>query len=670
MAFKFGNIKSSASPKDLQAAVNQVDFLIEDHFTPNEDYYIFLLDRHPSEYEKKMTLQEINAAGYKSYVVLNAVDCEYNKDDLHGTGIVTFLKAHRSNWLSYVDYKNTHVTAIMAFGASMYSINGSADLLTTDFYDDVMMMPYYYMGHQIFKYDTFIYPVDELSEVFAKSNNISGNTTFKTRFMRAQMKHMKDSSSRVLVPDTTDVNIHLIDNKKDADNLFRQNMNANLVAFDTETNGFLFYVNKIHCLTICWNGIDGYYIPWELVDKKLLADNLMSCKHRTGANPKFDLKFFWQEGVSDKVNVTDTVDGLLHCLASDLKVGLKPMSYRFTQFGGYDIALDNYTDSMKKNGYDVDYSKIPVDILSKYATMDAICTWRCQVELWKLCDWVDKNFLNEKFPNWTIKRWYETQYMQIYREIVHVEYRGLYVNNDLMNKYRAEMQADVNSKKAELIKLWKLPADFNLFSTSKVGQVFEKMGFKCYGRDASDNYVTDDDAMNAWIRDGHDGVKTLAELRTENTCMNSFLGTIDNGKVSGWLQYMYHDPNDGNPEEGGTYRVMQSYKVMGTETFRFIGVNPNFQNIPTRNKFAPYIKKCVDTPPADLYVLTSDSGKEYRLAAFEKVLTQDGYKEAKDCLESDTIIESSDKPTVLQCQITKNGDSFDTPDPKIWFEVS
>lgn len=630
MPFMFGGVKENMKAKDLKKSEDMVPTVILDHLSDKGDYYIFLLDKNPSDAVKQLILKRITDAGISNYMLLNAVDCKYKKEDLKGGGLTDFMVDHRSSWRSYLNDNNgKKCRAIMCFGSAMYSINGSADIVSNDFYDTQMLYPYYYMGHEIYKYDTYIFPVDGLDDLYPVLKTSSNTINFKTKFFFEQLKNMTGQYS--WKPNTTDPTYVAINSKEEADKVFKDNMNMNLVAFDTETNGLKFYENYIHCLTICWDGMTGYYIPWNLVDKKLFEDNLMSCRHRTGANPKFDLKFFWNEGVSRKVNVTDATDRLAHCISSELKSGLKPLAYRYTPFGGYDIKLDKWKKETKCN----DYTKIPTDILAKYATMDAIATWRIQTELWLLVDEIDRKFPNEKYPEWTIRRWYETQMMEIYKEIVNVEYKGIYVNNDLMNKYRDELTDDLNKKEAELKKIWNVDASFNIGSTTEVGKLFERLGWPCYGRNDAGVYLTNDEAMNAWIRDDMPGAKMLAEWRTERTSRNSFLGIIDDkGEKTGWLQYIYHNKNDGNPEEGGTYKVQQSYFVMGTETYRFIGKDPNFQNIPTRNRYAKYVKKCIDTPPADLYTITGKDGKEYQLAEFELVYTNEGYKTAKECFEN------------------------------------
>lgn len=675
MAFTFGNIKDNTKAKDLVKATDAVSVMIADHHFDGQPTYIFLVDKQPAPDTLQIMLKRINES-YSSYYILNAVDTQYDKDELHGNSIVEFICQHRSKWRSYL---NDNIKGIMTFGPAMYSINCSSDVIVSDFYDTEMLRSYYYMGDTLYKYNTHIFPVDSVDELFPKASS-RGTPNFKTKFFYKQLQIMKQKPS--WTPIMAKPKVIVISSKEEADKVFKDNMNAELVAFDTETSGFLFYKNHIHCLTITWDGVKGYYIPWSLVDRELLAKNLMSCKRRTGANPKFDIKFFWSEGVPRTVNVTDATDRCSHCIASDLKSGLKPLAYRYTQFGGYDIKLDQWK---KQTGCD-DYTKVPADILSQYATMDAIVTWRIQKELWAQMDDIDRRFPNEKYEEWTIRRWYETQMMEIYKEIINVEWRGIYVNWDLMNEYRQFLVEDLLKKKEELMKAWNVPSDFKFSSSTEVGKLFEKLGFKCYGRNANGVYLTDENAMAAWIREDMPGVKILSEYRTEKTSLGSFLGLSEKlikdnkwpddlipKEPTGWLQYIYHDTNDilnGDPA-ADSYRVEQSYLVMNTETFRFIGKDPNFQNIPTRNEYAKYVKRCIDTPPADLYIITGKDGKEYKVGEFELVYTNEGYKTVKECFSNmrrlQFIDDDPSNPPVKRMGFDKQSDgSFSKPD-KSWY---
>lgn len=666
----FGTLRENTKTKDIVKSSDLVNYIIQDNYNASSTspYYLFLLNSNPNVVQKKALIAEIEKYT-NNYTILNAVTCLYKREELKGEGVTEFMKTHRSDWRKFINMKGRkHCEAIMAFGVAVYSINGSSDLIIDEFLEDQMMHPYYYMGHEIYPYDTYIYPVYNIDEIFPNLQGFGSTTNYKTRFFWEQVKKMCNPSTRDWTPDTRDAVYHIINSKEEANKVFEENKNANLVAFDTETNGFYFYENKIHCLTICWNGVDGYFIPWKFVDVKKFEDNVMSCKHRTGANPKFDLKFFWKHGVSTRVNVTDATDRAVHCISSDFKVGLKPLSYRWTCFGGYDLALDSYKKKTKCN----DYSKIPQDILSKYATMDAIVTWRGQVELWNHLDWLDKHFPNDKLPNWTLKRWYETQMMPIYKEICNVEYRGIYVNNELRKKHVDILKNKINENIEQLRKLWNVTdPNFNFFSNDEVGKLFERLGWKDHGINAKGIYKTDGDAVTLWKREGMPGMDLLSETRTLNICVGSFLGVIDEkGNKTGWLQYMYHDKNEGCEDEDYVYKIQQSYDVMGTETFRFIGKNPNFQNIPTRSKWANFVKQSICCPPADLYTIESDNGKIYELAPFELVKTKNkGWIEVKDLTEFDVLAETDNEADFIKrCSVDVVGNNTYFPDPDIWYK--
>lgn len=666
MAFQFGGISEKSTPKNIVKINDMIDFIIEDKIDRSgTEHYMFLLDKFPSDAVKIQILKEISR-WYSSYIVLVAVDRKYDKEKLKGQGLTEFMVNCRSNWRQYLNVNSSKCVAILSFGSALYSINGCADILPSDFYEDEMLPSYYYMGEEVYKYNTFIYPVDGLDELYpVLGDNSFGNINFKTRFFYAQCERMSKPHLREWVPDLKPCNHHIIKTKEEADRILKENENAFLLSLDTETNGLIFYENKIHCITACWNGIDGYYFPWHLVDVKLLSQNMRSCKHITGANPKFDIKFFWEHGVDKDIYFTDATDMLAHILHSEIKSGLKPLSFKFTPFGGYDLKLDLF----KKQTKCEDYSQIAEEILAPYAIQDAINAWRIQWELWNLVDIIDKKFPNDKMPEWTIRRWYETQAMPIYQVACEAEYKGLYVDNTLMETYRTEMLNEIEQKKKEMCEAWDVPEDFKFKSTVEIGKLFEKMGWECYGRSKDGSYITDDTAMKAWARDNKPGIKSLIAYRNVYTALNSFIGQDEDGKQTGWMQFLRNDLKDGNLEEGGTYRIHHGFGVMKNTTLRFRSMNPNFQNIPTRGKYAPYVKKCVTTPPADLYILTSDSGKEYHLAEFEFILTQDGYKQAKDCLESDIIIENTRKPVVLRCSFDRQEDgSYKKPDKEVWFQ--
>ena len=53
--------------------------------------------------------------------------------------------------------------------------------------DAQMLHPYYYMGHEIFKYDTFVFPVDGIDDLYPVLKNSSNTVNFKKKNL--QMFH-------------------------------------------------------------------------------------------------------------------------------------------------------------------------------------------------------------------------------------------------------------------------------------------------------------------------------------------------------------------------------------------------------------------------------------------------------------------------------------------------
>ena len=113
----FGGIRENAKAKDLKKAEDMIDTIVLDHQSDVGDYYIFLLDKQPTDAIKQLILNRIRDEGYTNYMVLNAVECKYHKEDLKGEGLTDFMVKHRSSWRTYLnDYEGKHCKAIMCFG--------------------------------------------------------------------------------------------------------------------------------------------------------------------------------------------------------------------------------------------------------------------------------------------------------------------------------------------------------------------------------------------------------------------------------------------------------------------------------------------------------------------------------------------------------------------------
>lgn len=212
MAWGFGNISASTNVKSLAVdEKNKIEnFILEDHFTNEDDYYLFLIEGMPKNKKLVESVKnEIEKAGYQSYIIASATNCVFDKEKIKV--LKDHMKVFKTNWYDLVKYKGNKPHAIMAFGAALYAINKDTDLTTDCFYDQWMNKPYYYLGHGfIGDYDTFVFPVDSIDALYPTFENLdSDNTNWKTRFFHSQLKNMR--GNKELPSDMSDFTITVAD---------------------------------------------------------------------------------------------------------------------------------------------------------------------------------------------------------------------------------------------------------------------------------------------------------------------------------------------------------------------------------------------------------------------------------------------------------------------------
>lgn len=643
------------SPKILES-----DY-VYDHFIPNETYYLFVVEGKIPKATETRLVKDIEASGIKSYVITSAIKGEFKESDMKGSK-TNWMDMNKSNWGRFITYKGVHCEAIMAFGRVLLQINKGDDV-ETDFFTSPFTKNYYYLGHGfIGTYDTFIFPVHSLNLVY-HPHTVKGivdptkiDINWTTRFFRKQLNEMQ---TRKEYPDMSDYTITIIKSKEEFIDLMNKHMNEEYCSFDLETNSLNFFTGKIKCLTLCWDVNNGYYIDWENVDIDSFAAMARSARHFLGVNPKFDIKFLWHNGFPEDIYPTDDVMLMSHALDSDRYKGLKSQAFYYTYFGGYEDALVKF----KKETGIQDYSKIPVTILPQYATLDVIVALRSYFALKDNIEYVDRVYPNEKMADckdeWTIWRWYTDMMMRAYPCLIDAEYRGIYFDQKTVDNNRAFLKNRIIELKNELGEIFNVSPNFEWFSVEKLGKLLEDAGYSELERSSKGWYATHDSNMQEWKRRNEKGINQILELRLANSCLNTFIGTgvsedsdnerdIGFGEESlselksklkaedkegetGWDQFFVFHPED------NTLRIHHNYNAFGTKSYRCIANNPNMQNIPTRGKYAPYVKRCFSVPNA-LFIYVEDYGQKYKFRHDELVNTERGLVKAEDLLETDHLM--------------------------------
>jgi len=634
--FAFGGLNVASTKKSLAAELIQ-EIVQIDHTTssPKDPYVLVLLDEfyHPDKLRKIGIFLEKN--GVRNYRAVTALNCIIPKEDLKGE-ISRFYRINQSKWKQYAE----GAKAVIAVGAALYAINQSSDLMTNFFYDVIFNKSYFWSPDA----ETWVFPIDSFQDIFAailqKEDNMhhvgektGPVNTYKTHFAEYQLKqitsltlphwvkptiqHLTYSQYPEATSPSEAIRLIRLETKEDFQHFARQHMNEKVISWDLETQGLSFIDHKIGCITFSFDGQDGYFVPWKIIDKRLLNSMLSSCDVQVGANLKFDIKFLWKNGIPSARVDEDTVQ-LGHLMNEQRFNGLKSHAFYYTRLGGYDRDLDRYRE---KTGI-TDFTLIPEHILFPYATLDAVVTYLTFIALTEQMHEVDIKYPNEKDASWTMERYYRELMMPAVKAFADIEYRGVFVNRETLAASRLAILTEISEIENELATIWDVGLDFDFNSSHALGKLFERLGFEDLGRAKNGDYKTSDDLLERWAKHGHPEIKKMQRLRSLKTLLKTFISPEEEAE-KGWEQYLRKH------EEDGTWRMHPTFNVMRTESGRCRCDSPNMQNIPAHGDLAEKVKMCITTKdPEKYYLSTLDyASLQIRLAAIDTNLNEGGRDE-------------------------------------------
>ena len=654
-SFRFGGVTAVSKPS--MAAVDKYDFVLADTRQSGEDWYLVLTNGVPFVEKpdgtrlksdgKVVTLKrDLEAKGMRRYIIASVSTVFYADVKAPLEHVKNFV----SGWTTFVTGEDKP-KAIVAMGAALYAINKSTDVLA-DHFTPVFVRPYFYS-----RFGIHVYPTHSFEDVYTGDGEVS----WRRKWFRQQVTNALEQER--WLPDLRAPVHHVISSDEEAKTLFESLVGSKLLSCDTETDSFDETTGHIGCVTLCADGVNGYFVPWRHVvpNSDALVKTLKSAKKLVGANAKFDTRWMWRNGLDPMGwHFTDDVGQLSHALVPGRPVGLKALAFYYTCFGGYDDELDD----AKKNLGLANYLEIPETILSKYAILDAVATWRIFVALSEQCDEVDAKFPNEKQEElrrltdrpdgkhrwgknadgmtgeervgepWTIRRWYEEVMIPMANDCCDLEYVGLYVDYDEQKKGLAYLSGELDKEKKALSEAWGVPVTFDFLSNKELGNQLLKMDWRVTFS-SKNNFQIDDSVIQDYIRENKPGAKNLKRLRAISTQIGTFVGYEKDGVARGWLQYFrYHGEDD-------TWRIHTQFASMLAETFRHRSANPNFQNLTSGGEFAKHIKRMISSKHTYVYRVKSGT-KEYLFPHDARVVTQRGEVLARELKDEDTIVETDD----------------------------
>ena len=169
------------------------------------------------------------------------------------------------------------------------------------------------------------------------------------------------------------------------------------VAWDTETTALYPRDGYVLGVSLTYTTHQGRYINCDCLDEECieLLQQIANTFDAVFHNMKFDYKMIkYHLGIDfDRDRVHDTM--LLHyALDENDSHGLKQLALKYTDYGDYDSALDDFKkEYCAQHGMlqeDFTYDLIPFDIISEYASIDTAVTYDLFNKFWPIVQKNDK----------------------------------------------------------------------------------------------------------------------------------------------------------------------------------------------------------------------------------------------------------------------------------------
>lgn len=625
--FSFGKISTKSRKQALNLKIYNNPILIDKSKTraKYDKVVAVLVEDRFGEKELGYIDTFLKTLGVFKYIVLNALNCDYDeKEDKEG--IIKFYKANRSNFMKYIP----EGSPILTSGPALYSLLMEDDIYPNHCHQIIFGRSNFWFSPDLTQKNCHrVYPLDSFKDdIFGfelyKKWCPRAVDSYKTKLAQIQVNQMLRHINDPL-PEYPKLNKIFIESKEDFIKRFyepNKNRKDEILAWDLETDGLNFYKDRIGCITLSFDGITGYYIPWKYVDKKKLGEILKNNK-QCGANLKFDCKHLWKNGVPEAYIDEDIVQ-LGHTMDETRSNSLKTLAFFYSIYGGYERPLDEYKEKM--GGDKINYLEIPENILREYAVMDSIVTYICFTNMLNHVRELDKKYPNEFSPN-GMEYYYRTFKIPAENMYARIEYKGVYVDKDALDKVRDDIKKDIRKLKDQLCDSFGVDKDFQWESGQKLGKLLEEKGWEDWGRTKSGELATGDYQISRWKKT-HPEAKVLEQLKSFNTLLNTFIGDeIKNSAMADWM-----GDYDGNEDldkgwtqhlqyhkEDNSWRMHPSYLSMMTDSGRSRCTSPNMQQVPTRGAYSKEIKSCLKTPnDEDYYLSTVDySSLQCRLCAID-----------------------------------------------------
>lgn len=351
------------------------------------------------------------------------------------------------------------------------------------------------------------------------------------------------------------------------------------VAFDTETDSLDSNNANIVGFSFAFAFNVAFYVPLNHqylgVPTQISKDSAKTAlselfkRNIIAHNAKFDIKIIWHNFSLNIPNIIDTM------ILSWLDSSAEPCGLDYCMKNKFDYETIKFSQIVPK---DSNFGMINLDIATRYATEDAICTlalfefYRNKKSLFSLAQKLE-------FPLITI--------------LAKMEKNGIGIDLDFFNELKNRLENKIFVLSKEIYAL--AGSEFNINSTQQLSNIlFEKLGLKKGRVLKNKSHSTDEKTLES-LKDSHKIIPVLLEYREINKLLNTYV-----------IPFLNLNQNS---------KIYTSFLQTGTSTGRLSSKNPNLQNIPVRSEIGKEIRKGFISKSGYSFISADYSQIELRLLA-------------------------------------------------------
>ena len=401
----------------------------------------------------------------------------------------------------------------------------------------------------------------------------------KPDFQRAVDKILKYYNDSIVAPSSGDFSG--IDNTDQAKAYLKEILaNAQgYVAWDTETTSLYPRDGYVLGVSLTYKAKQGRYVLTDCMDEECidLLQQIANKFYTIFHNMKFDYKMIsYHLGINfPRDRVHDTM--VMHYVLDETDShGLKQLALKYTDYGDYDSALDDFKKSYCSQ-YNIlqenfSYDLIPFEIISEYASIDTAVTFELFNKFWPIVQ------ANEKFT-WV----YKNLLVDGTLFLMDMEEVGIPICKDRMHRANLYLDDEIQRDKEvvfsfDAVKQFEQTSGkiFNPNSVMQLREVlFDYLGLEPTGKKTGTGAVSTDAEVLAQLAEEHELPGAILKVRQ--------LGKIQNTYIQKIL-----------PELDKDGRIRTNFNLIFTTSGRLSSSGKfNAQQIPRDN---PIIKGCIRAP--------------------------------------------------------------------------